>query len=427
MRLAAFILSVLAGLTLAMFDGLPSSPQPFTQHPEYAGWDVQVHSRDVQTWTDLESMQAEHAIDCSPPPATHEHHTYAGAVFNCRDHLMTALKASGYGVIYLTPNKLLDWSNGPATLSFEVSTHRNSTRDWIDVWLQGFDGNVALPLEGNLPDLQAGDKGWWEGKALDGRQYLHIDGDTGNRRFRTSSHIGALTEIGTEYKADSSTQRDRFVLTIDRQTFSFCKADEGICWAQGQPHGMTITQATVQLGHHSYNPTKDGSGSAGTWHWDNVELSPSVPFTLIHATPRATNGGRVTFDAPAPIGSYLRFSALGKVTVDGAPVTPALATNKREEHNSYFVPIAPGARSVVIGLSQDDWYQGPFQAKDFAVWSRGLVPTVTTPTATLVPPTATSVPPTSTPVPTATPTNVLCYRSLDGGVTITLRPGVTNC
>ena len=441
MRLAAFILSVLAGLTLAMFDGLPSSPQPFSQHPEYVGWDVQVHSRDAQTWTDLESMQAGHGPDCSAPPATHENHSYAGAVYICNNHLMTAINAGGYGVLYITPNKLLDWSNGPATLSFDMSTFQSSPRDWVDLWLQSFDGNVALPLEDFLPDLQAGNIP--RGQALRGREYLHIDGNTGTKRFKTTSHLGPLTDTGQNWQANSMTQRDTFVLTIDATKFSFCKPGEGICWAKDQPHGLTITQATVQIGHHSYNPTKacidTGRPAAecppGVWHWDNVDLSPSVPFAIIHTDTRATVGGTVKFSAPAPLGSYLRFSAVGKVTVNGLPVSPAFPASHVEAHNSYFVPIQQGTTSVNIGLSADDWYHCGFgcQAKDFAIWSRGLVPTVTTPTATLVPPTATSVPPTatavatSTPVPTATPVSVLCYRSLDGGVTITLRPGVTSC
>ena len=420
--ISALLFSAVVGVAVAQFDGLPSTPQPFTTHSEYTGWDVQVHSRDTQTWVDLESMQAGHGTDCVAPPAQHENHTYAGAVYVCNNHLMTAIKAGGYGVIYLTPNKLLDWSNGPATLRFDMNTHQSSARDWVDVWLQSFDGNVALPLEGNLPDLQAGDKGWWQGKALDGRQYLHIDGNTGNKRFRTDSHIGNLTESGENWAADSMTQRDTFVLTIDATKFSFCKPGEGICWAKDQPHGLTITQATVQLGHHSYNPEKACTDvgrpaaecPANTWHWDNIELTPSVPFTIIHTDRRTTVGGTVQFNAPAPANSYLRFSAIGRVSVNGVVVSPAIATSHLEAHNSYWVAVPQGATSVNIGLSADDWYGGPFQAKDFAVWSKGgAVPTPTTVPAT---PTRTVVP------PTPVPPNIICYRSVDNGATITRVP-----
>ena len=33
-------------------------------------------------------------------------------VFRCKDHVMTAIRADDYGVIYLTPDRLLDWSDG---------------------------------------------------------------------------------------------------------------------------------------------------------------------------------------------------------------------------------------------------------------------------------------------------------------------------
>ena len=46
----------------ATFDGRPESPQPWNGD----GWDVQVHSRDVDTWQQLEPMEAQHGADCSP-------------------------------------------------------------------------------------------------------------------------------------------------------------------------------------------------------------------------------------------------------------------------------------------------------------------------------------------------------------------------
>ena len=40
------------------------------------------------------------------------------AVFQCRNHVMTAINASGYGVIYLTPNHLVDLSLERSVISF---------------------------------------------------------------------------------------------------------------------------------------------------------------------------------------------------------------------------------------------------------------------------------------------------------------------
>src|SRR5262245_1897965 len=72
---------------LATFDGQPSAPLAWRP----ADWDVQVHSRQEDTWKALEAMDAMHGPDCGPPPATHRVSAYADAVFVCRDHLMTSI------------------------------------------------------------------------------------------------------------------------------------------------------------------------------------------------------------------------------------------------------------------------------------------------------------------------------------------------
>src|SRR5215207_3184126 len=52
---------------IATFDGKPTSPVPFNP----TNWDVQVHSRNVDTWKHLEPMQAHHGSNCSGYPGTH--------------------------------------------------------------------------------------------------------------------------------------------------------------------------------------------------------------------------------------------------------------------------------------------------------------------------------------------------------------------
>src|SRR5438045_6420250 len=91
----AFALAVFSGfgIALAEFDATPDKPLPLATLPEAAQWDIQIHSRDPKTWADdrLTPMSAEHGPDCSGPPATHQMNTYAGAVFICNKHLMTAI------------------------------------------------------------------------------------------------------------------------------------------------------------------------------------------------------------------------------------------------------------------------------------------------------------------------------------------------
>ena len=60
----------------------------------------------------------------------------------------------------------------------------------------------------------------------------------------------------------------------------------------------------------NYNPTKDNAGVPATWHWDEFNLSPSVPFTMIKSPTRIVEDETpVHFNAPAPANAYLRFSA----------------------------------------------------------------------------------------------------------------------
>ena len=107
MKIRAFAASILVaavGVSTALaafngtpatetFDGSPASPLAFND----VDWDVQVHSRDSDTWFQLEPINAQHGADCSGPPASHVNTSYEGSVFQCRDHLMTSLNAGGYG------------------------------------------------------------------------------------------------------------------------------------------------------------------------------------------------------------------------------------------------------------------------------------------------------------------------------------------
>jgi hypothetical protein len=146
-HLALFLFAVAAGGAVAQFDLAPGAPLP-------VGLDVQVHSRDANTWADtaMESMQAQHGTNCAGPPATHEVHTYADAVFTCNNHIMTAISAGGYGMIALTPAQILDCSQG-CTVQWQMSTERSSPRDWPDVWLTPWSDNITLPFSGEVGEV----------------------------------------------------------------------------------------------------------------------------------------------------------------------------------------------------------------------------------------------------------------------------------
>jgi hypothetical protein len=140
-------------------------------------------------------------------------------------------------------------------------------------------------------------------------------------------------------------------------------------------------QGIIQLGHHSYNPLKDCplTCSPNTWHWDNVEIDPAVPFTIIRADRRfvdPTNPGPVLFPQPAPNGSNLRFSGIGgsiEISVDGGATWQAAVMQAQEEYHSdhyrtYWTPITAGTDSVMIRGS--NWWGGKWMVRDISIWSK---------------------------------------------------------
>lgn len=437
------------------FAGSPAAPLPFSQLGNATAWDVQVHSRDSGTWNSLEPMQAQHGPDCAGPPATHTTSSYEGAVFQCRDHVMTALNASGYGVIYLTPNQLVDISSG-GTVSFEISSERMSTRDWWDIWITPYADNVALPFNLGEVDLAGAPRNAVQITIdnAEGAPVLITHTNGASRQFNDSFGTAPTTRgitAGTNEAAVRQTMRltisptrvkfERVASATATAIVFFDRAIPALSWRQG----------VVQFGHHSYNPTKDGSGDPATWHWDNVTISPAEPFTIIKADRRYADSAsqRVTFAQPAPANAMLRFAAIGRIEVsfDGGPFTLAqrqFATENGahpEHFSSYWTPMPAGARAVNFRFSNDDWYTTgyPMMAKDFAIFSSTAAASppppapasTVTPTATPTPTAAATATPTPTPAttPPAPGTATLSGSvSLQGrtnysGVTVTLSPG----
>ena len=340
---------------------------------------------------------------------------------------MTAINASGYGVIYLTPNQLLDISAGGA-VSFDISTAKLSQRDWWDVWVTPYAENLALPFDDGEVDL-----------AGMPRNAVHVSIESGegaplitavrNGVGTTYNHGWDTTPAGANIVAgtNEAAVRQPFKITLSRTHIKVERlastTGAAITFFDRDIADLGWSQGVVQFGHHSYNSTKcnDGTTTCGnqpnTWHWDNLTLSPSVPFTIIRGDRRfaedPTQG--VTFVQPAPANGMLRFSAIGLVEVsfDGGAFGPAqkqFATKNGDhpEHfSSYWTPMPAGARAANFRFAKDSWYQGPFMAKDFSIFSSGVSagPVATsTPAAT---PTATATPPpsgTATAGQPATPT-----------------------
>ncbi len=374
------------GAFLATFDADPSSPLGVCGASE---WDIQIHSRNNGTWYELDPMDAQHGEDCGPPPASHPTHgRHASAVFLCRNHLMTALNAGGYGVVYLTPNQLFDFSSG-GTLTFDISTERMSSRDWWDVIISPYEDNLALPL---ISDLSAG-------VDLQGepRNAIHIGTDNGEGHpalkvlrdgelIRPAPH-GAGANEGIPETVNQAATRQRFQLTIANGRMSFARLASAtapgiVFWDVAfEPH---FTVGVVQFGQHSYTPTKDGAGVPATWHWDNIGFSPAIPFTINRAVERYADPDEpdVHFEQPAGEDAMLRFGAIGLVELsfDGgrtwseARRQEGIAQSRGESHpehfSSFWTPAPPGTTSVRFRFKREDWYTGPYLAAGIAIWER---------------------------------------------------------
>lgn len=355
---------------LETFTGAPSRPQPW----DPANWDVTVHSRDVNTWYQLEAMAADHGLDCTPAPATHIVQAYEDAVYLCHNHVMTAIKASGYGLIYLTPNHLVDFSSGSATIRFDVSTLRTSLRDWIDLWVSPYNDHLQLPLDMDV-DLSGPPR-----NAVQVRMDL-----SGNffdvviyRNFQRTV-IDGIPIPYERFLEPSATRRDTFELQISRTSIKFGMPAYNFYWVDARIPDLGWDQGVVQFGHHSYNPLKDCRTPCrpGTWHWDNVSISPARPFTMIGANRRYVDRTHptVTLASPTPTQAYLRFAGIGpniQVRFNGgswrvAQVQTHGVAFKDEHFRSYWMPIPAGVTQ--IEFRGDWWWGGDWHVRDISVWA----------------------------------------------------------
>jgi hypothetical protein len=353
-----------------MFDGDPPAPVPW----HGAGWDVAFHSRDVETWHRLEPMDAAHGADCGPPPASHRITAYEDAVFICRDHVMTAINATGYGAIYLTPSRMVDFSDGEAVITIDVSTLRTSGRDWWDIWLTPYEDNLQTPLEDWFPDLAGPPR-----RAV--QVTLNDDNAAIPRIYRDHEETVVESEWWTGYDAflrPDAMRRDTFELRISRRHIAFGIPQYDHWWVDSSIPDLGWDRAVVQLGHHSYNPTKDGSGTPNTWHWDNLTIDPAVPFTIINADRRYVDPGTsdtVRFERPAPADAHLRFSAMGEqiqVSFDDGRTweeaqQPSQSASNGLLFSNYWTPVPEGVRHV--GVRGDAGWLPSWIAKDFTIWS----------------------------------------------------------
>jgi hypothetical protein len=367
------------GSFLETFDGNPAAPQPWNP----STWDVTVHG--LESYKYITPMQASHGPDCGAPPATHpiggpqDPQGMSSSVFLCRDHVMTSMDA-GYGLVYLTPNQMVDVSGGEAVIRWDMSTLRTSSRDWVDLLITPFEGNMQLAgRDGQEPPtgllLQM------ENTSAVPIFWLY------DRRNGTSTRVGGGDPSYAKFLPDmSAVRRDTFEFRVSRTHVKFGMPAYNVWWVDADIAPLDFTQGVVAFGHHAYNPEKDCAGGytascgPGTWHWDNVSISPAAPFTILRADRRYVDQDaappEVRFPAAAPVGSFLRFSGIGpqlQVSFDGGATWRTaerpFPLNKDEHFESYWMAAPTGTTSVRF-RSASPQTNTQWAAKDIALWSR---------------------------------------------------------
>jgi hypothetical protein len=370
----------------------PSSPQRWV--PGIANdWDVIAN---IDYPTDATgSMAAGHGSDCGPPPGTHPIQSLADSVFLCKNHMMTAINAGGdaanaYGAVYFTPAQLLDWSQGTAKLSWQVSTQRLSRRDWWQVNLTPFAQNLVLPVPNFLPSYQ--------GEPASGLEF-RIDGGTCQRGnigtiFRVSTISStALNDVNQSYPcvddavAPSFRVRTPFEIDVSANHLKVFLPGTAMVFYDG-PISLPFRQAVVQFSHHSYDPEKSENfdntspGLPNTYHWSGVSIEPATPFTLLRPQQplslHPNQNPTLTLPQPAPANAFLRFAGLGPVQVsfDGGRTfqTPHVQNAARDGDEgifvSYWSPVPAGITQLVFRGEQNKYGQ-PWWIEDVSVWSNG--------------------------------------------------------
>lgn len=159
------------------------------------------------------------------------------------------------------------------------------------------------------------------------------------------------------------------------------------------PAGMLGDKAVVQYVHANYEPEKNGKVGCGyncaanlspvTWHWDNAEIYPAIPYRQINADPVLVHAGgpnQVTFREPAAqdmdlvfiahtVGNAPQISFDNGVTWQTAPFVrpnndpPIAGWGGDPDTMTYRIQVPEGQSSVLV-RGNSPW-MGQWSAYDF--------------------------------------------------------------
>jgi hypothetical protein len=352
------------------FDLDPDVPTPL----DSPHWDIAVHERQWENRYELNPMvEAAHGPHCEPPPATHVVKRYEDAVYLCRGHLMTALDSAdpGYSLIYLTPDRLVDFEHGQAVIRWDISTLPGGTRDWWDVWITPYAENLVAPLQAWLPDLNGPPRRAVHVSFSPLHMLLEVEVVDGHasRTLPVTRFEGYQSRF-----VPSATQRQTFEIRIQQNRIRVGMPQFNLWWVDA-PLTLDWGKGIVQFGHHSYTPHKD-AGRPNTWHWDNFYMMPAERFTMIPAEQRYAEAGQpeLTFSQPAPAEGMLRFSGVGQIELSldrgmswEAARPQQQMMNKPGSFRSYWMPVPAGTTVVRFRAAAPG--PGLWHVRHASIWS----------------------------------------------------------
>jgi hypothetical protein len=298
------------------------SPEPLYGHQfEPAGWDITGNGN----WG-RSGAYADHGPNCEPPghdgSVEHEPAEPKDFVYRCANHVMTVAHSGGVGAIMLTPLQVVDLSDGPVTIRFDISSYDSSNREYPGLWIQAYGRQLTYPdmqgaSENSLHIREDDDGGQWNRlvQFFDGGKALGGAGTTGNFDRRT---LSVDPEFG------SAQQRQTIEIVLSKTHVTVTLLENGHVWIDRDlARPLDYDLAVVSFEHWVYNGSKGCMESApcvSTWHWDNFMLTDSRPLTEVRTT--AQGGYKFNWSTPRerefpfasvpPAGSFLRGDLVSK-------------------------------------------------------------------------------------------------------------------
>lgn len=328
------------------FTASPAGPQSVMNRPDLLPrWFAQPVMQGTYGWDFApEPMHAQHSAECGAPPAAHMISTYQESVYQCKDHIMTAINppsaGTASGIVTMTPNHMVDLSTGEAIIRVDVSTKSPTTGDWWEIWITPWDDQLIAPtdhwlhhagspreaIQLQVRDFSDGSKRWahqtYKNYAM---QIPEFVGD-GTLAFWKGKDFRALVPV-------SDTRRDLYEVRVSKSHVKlFVKSpvinnELRLVDEFDIPGGFNADAAVVQFLESNYEPELGGKigcsgdpcpvvGEPATWHWDSIEISPAIPYKLIGVNEYQIWSGstskNLTFREAAPANARMLFSGWTK-------------------------------------------------------------------------------------------------------------------